>query len=102
MTTLHLSVLNEGSLYERLKRNARRHHSGELTDNAAFNEYRGIVCRVARQEERTIDVEHDSVDCDIATHEVMEYHTARIAEEPPVYSWQVTRGDDGRAVRFGR
>jgi hypothetical protein len=89
MSTLHLSVLNDGSVYPELCRIARKHHSGEWTYMAAFSYFRGVVIRVAKH--ATDGYDPDEITA--ATRDVMDYHVRHVCETPPAYKWKVTRGD---------
>jgi hypothetical protein len=102
MSTLHLTVLNDGSVYPELRRIANKHHSGEWVYSAAFSYFRGVVCRLARQEERQSsgEVHYTAGDITDATYDVMEYHVRHACENPLAYRWKLIRGDDNREILF--
>lgn len=102
MNNLHLSVLNEGDRYEQLRRFATKLHSGQWDEWTTRNAVRAVCSDLARGYAKRFDEEIPGKDeLEACVSDVLAWHAARIAEEPPVYTWQVTR-DNGRMVRFTR
>lgn len=99
---LGLSVINYGEYYVLLKRHVAKCHSGEWTKEYAIETVSNVCRLVGRTEAKHFEQrEPNKSEIRKAAEYTLDWHLARIADEPPAYKWQVTRGD-GRIVRFLR
>lgn len=100
MNNLHLSVLNEGERYQQLRSLAMKLHSGEWYEWEVKKSVQAVCTYLARvYATRLGDPMSTSEEIDACVIAVLDWHAARIAEEPPKYEWQVTR-DNGHVARF--
>jgi hypothetical protein len=100
MSNLHLTVINESAVYQRLRRISFQCYSGIIGKEEAKGRIAGVCGQVSRAEAgRTMEEPAPPSELVECAGEVLDYHLTRWDEEKPLLPWVVER-PDGRKARF--